>query len=146
MAIIDTLSVDLCRYLWIIRLCSGSLNAYAVIRSQDFFMIIKKTIARRLIFYSGMMRIIMFSATFSNNSVISWRSVLLLEETGVSGENNRPAANHWQNLSREVVSSAPRNEWDWTGICKSNYKYDHTHDCPQTSLLLLLICINCFYK
>ena len=27
-----------------------------------------------------------FNATFSNISVISWRSVLLVEETGVSGE------------------------------------------------------------
>jgi hypothetical protein len=27
------------------------------------------------------------NATFNNNSAISWRSVLLVEETGVSGEN-----------------------------------------------------------
>jgi len=31
-----------------------------------------------------------FSATFNNISVISWRSVLLVEETGVTGENQRP--------------------------------------------------------
>jgi hypothetical protein len=31
-----------------------------------------------------------FNATFNNISAISWRSVLLLEETGVPGENNRP--------------------------------------------------------
>ena len=30
------------------------------------------------------------NATFNNISVISWRSVLLEEETGVPGENNRP--------------------------------------------------------
>jgi hypothetical protein len=29
-----------------------------------------------------------FSATFNNISVISWRSVLLVEETGVPGENH----------------------------------------------------------
>jgi hypothetical protein len=29
------------------------------------------------------------NATFNNISVISWRSVLLMEETGVSGENHR---------------------------------------------------------
>jgi hypothetical protein len=28
-----------------------------------------------------------FNATFNNISVISWRSVLLMEETGVPGEN-----------------------------------------------------------
>jgi len=31
-------------------------------------------------------------ATFNNISVISWRSVLLVEETGVTGEKHRPAA------------------------------------------------------
>jgi hypothetical protein len=29
-----------------------------------------------------------FNATFNSISAISWRSVLLVEETGVSGENN----------------------------------------------------------
>ena len=33
-----------------------------------------------------------FNATFNNISVISWRSVLLVEETGVPEENPRPAA------------------------------------------------------
>ena len=35
-----------------------------------------------------------FNATFNNISAISWRSVLLVEETGGPGENNRPAASH----------------------------------------------------
>ena len=39
-------------------------------------------------------RVRMFNATFNNISVISWRSVLLVEETGVRGENHRPVANH----------------------------------------------------
>ena len=33
-------------------------------------------------------RIMVFNATFNNISVISWRSVLLVEETGVPGENH----------------------------------------------------------
>ena len=37
---------------------------------------------------------IMFNATFNNISVISWRSVLLVEETVVPGENHRPVASH----------------------------------------------------
>ena len=32
---------------------------------------------------------------------------LLVEETGVPGENHRPVASHWQTLSHEVVSSTP---------------------------------------
>ena len=43
-----------------------------------------------------------FNATFNNISVISWRSVLLVEETGV------PRENHRQTLSHTVVSSTPR--------------------------------------
>jgi len=45
-----------------------------------------------------------FNATFNNISVISWRSVLMVEETGVPGE-NRPVPSHWQTLSHNVVSS-----------------------------------------
>jgi hypothetical protein len=33
-------------------------------------------------------------ANFNNISVISWRSVLLVEETRAPGENHRPAASH----------------------------------------------------
>jgi len=33
-----------------------------------------------------------FNATFNKTSAISWRSALLVEETGVPGENHRPAA------------------------------------------------------
>jgi hypothetical protein len=48
-----------------------------------------------------------FNTTFNNISVISWRSVLLVEETGVPEENHRPAASHWQTLSHNVVLSTP---------------------------------------
>jgi hypothetical protein len=44
-----------------------------------------------------------FNATFSNISVISWWSVLLVEEPGVPGEIYRPAASNWQALSHNVV-------------------------------------------
>jgi len=37
---------------------------------------------------------IVLNATFNNISVISWRSVLLVEETGVPGENYRAVAMH----------------------------------------------------
>jgi hypothetical protein len=36
-------------------------------------------------------RVMLFNATFNNISAISWRSVLLVKETGVPGENHRPA-------------------------------------------------------
>jgi hypothetical protein len=77
-------------------------------------------------------RVIVFSATFNTISAISHQSVLLVEETGVHGENHRPVACHWQTLSHKVASSTPRHEWgsnsqfyvmgtDCTGSFKSNY-------------------------
>jgi hypothetical protein len=49
-----------------------------------------------------------FNATFNSISVISWQSVLLVEETGVPWENQRPYASHWQTLSHNVVLRTPR--------------------------------------
>jgi len=54
-----------------------------------------------------------FNATINDISIISWRSVLLVEETGVPGENHRPAASHRQTISHNVVSSTPF----LSGIC-----------------------------
>jgi hypothetical protein len=38
--------------------------------------------------------VIVFNAIFVHISFISWQSVLLVEETRVSGENHRPVAIH----------------------------------------------------
>ena len=66
-----------------------------------------------------------FNATFNNISGISWRSVLVVEETG---ESHRPVARHWQTSSHNVVLSTPRHERDSNSTivaigtdCKSNY-------------------------
>jgi len=56
----------------------------------------------------------MFNATFKNISVLTWRPVLLVEETGVPEENHWPATSHWQTLSHNVVSSTPCHEQIWT--------------------------------
>jgi hypothetical protein len=53
----------------------------------------------------------MLNATYNNISVISWRSVLLVEETGVPRENHQPVTSHWQ-TSHNVVSSTPHHEQD----------------------------------
>jgi hypothetical protein len=55
-----------------------------------------------------------FNATFNNISVISWRSVLLVEETVVTGEKPRPAVSHWKTSSHNVVLSSPRLSRVWT--------------------------------
>ena len=76
------------------------------------------------------------NTTFNNISVKSWRSVLLMEETGVPQENHRPAASHWQTSSHNVVHLA------LSGIQTHNISsgdrqlqiqlpYDHDHDSPS---------------
>ena len=39
-------------------------------------------------------RVVVFNASFNNISAISWRSVFLVKETGVPGENHRPVVSH----------------------------------------------------
>ena len=51
-----------------------------------------------------------FNATSNDISAISWQSVLLMEETGVPGENRRPAAIHRQTLSHNVLLNTPSHE------------------------------------
>jgi hypothetical protein len=41
-------------------------------------------------FVNGLVWFMVFNATFNNISVISWQSVLLVEEIGVPGEDHRP--------------------------------------------------------
>jgi hypothetical protein len=55
-----------------------------------------------------------FNATFNSISVsvISWWSVLLVEETRVPGENHWLAASQRQTLSYNVVLSTPHREQD----------------------------------
>ena len=60
-------------------------------------------------FVSGMIfRFIWFmmlNSTFSNISIISWWSVILVDETGIPGENHRPTASHWQSSSYHALST-----------------------------------------
>jgi len=70
--------------------------------------------------------LMVFNATFNNISVVSWRSVLLVEETGGPGENHQPVASHWQTLSHNVVHLVlievrTHNISDCICSCKSNY-------------------------
>ena len=56
-------------------------------------------------YIDGLVWLMMFNTTFNNISALSWRSVLL-EETGVTGENHQPFESHLQTLSHNVVSNS----------------------------------------
>jgi hypothetical protein len=73
-----------------------------------------------------------FNATFNNISVISWQSVLLVEETGVPGENHQPVASTdklyhimlyrvYLTWTRFELTTSVVIDTDCTGSCKSNY-------------------------
>ena len=62
-----------------------------------------KLVLENLYYYWA--RILMFNTTFNSISVISWRSVVLVEETEVPIENHWPVASHSQIWSHNVVSS-----------------------------------------
>jgi hypothetical protein len=66
--------------------------------------------------------LMVYNATFNNISVISWQSVLLVEETR---ENHQTVASHWQTLSHNVVSSTPRLSWIGTQL-KYCWKWRYT--------------------
>ena len=76
-----------------------------------------------------------FNATLNNISVISWRSVLLVEETEVLEENLLPVASHRQTLSHNVVSCTPRlsgtRAHNVIGDSHQFNYHDHDHDGPS---------------
>ena len=74
------------------------------------------------------------NAIFNNISVISWRSVLLVEETDVPREDHRPVASHWQTLSHNVVSSTSHHERGRTHNFCDRYEIS----IPQMTIYLLL--------
>jgi hypothetical protein len=56
--------------------------------------IFNKELIEVIIWFCLFVCLMVFNATFSNISVISWRSALLVEEAGGPGENHRPVASH----------------------------------------------------
>ena len=92
-------------------------------------------------------KVMMLNAIFNYISSISWRSVLLVEETGVP----RSVVNHWQTLSHNVVWNTPRLTGfqltalvvicsNYTGSYKSNSKeITTTTDRKENTPMLLYV-------
>ena len=71
-------------------------------------------------------RVMVYNATFNNISVISRRSVLLLEENRVPGENHRPAASHWQTLGTDHLTWRGEGGWLWFFVSFRIFYSDNT--------------------
>ena len=79
---------------------------------------------------------LMFNATFSSISAISWRPVLVVEEAGVSGENHRPWASNWyyvyQRYCWEVNLSYPTfRRWHSLQLFQPWWITDKNCDCSR---------------
>ena len=103
-------------------------------------------------------RVMVFNATINTISFLSWRSVLLVEETGVPRENQRPVANHWLTLSHNVCIEYT-SQWsgcelttlvvtytDCTGSCKSNNHTFMTTTTLSTYVSIMVMRIKNIYK
>jgi hypothetical protein len=85
--------------------------------------------------------LMVFDATFNNISVISWRSLLLVEETGIPGKNPTDLTQVTDKLYHIMLYTSPWRRFDLTtsvvigtdciGSCKSNQHYGH--DGPKYS-------------
>jgi len=62
--------------------------------AEPFWITAVKQVHVVFTFQSYWFMVLVFNATFNNISAISWRSVLLVGEIGVPGENHRSVASH----------------------------------------------------
>jgi hypothetical protein len=96
---------------------------------------------------SEMIKVKVFHTTFNNISVISWRSVLLVEETGSTLRKQQTCRKSLTNLITQccIEYTSP-----WAGFklttlvvigtdCTCSLPYDYDHDCPLTYLRVNLI-------
>ena len=81
--------------------------------------------------------VVVINATFNTISVMSWRSVSLVENTGVPGENRRPVASHWKTFSHNVVTNArdspSQHQW-WYALITQVVVYPSTILSPASVL------------
>jgi len=103
-----------CQFLWTIHFwlpLRYSLTFICILLNDGICGIISQQITYSIIFqfynncfYDWLIWFLVFNATFSNISAISWRPVLVVEEGRVPGENHRPWASNLVNFSLATAS------------------------------------------
>jgi hypothetical protein len=87
-----------------------------------------------------------FNATFTNISDISWRSILLVVETGVPGENYRPAASNYKmyihNVHRSTISQSVKPLWYTSISCHKQLLLTLINTCNRRVVLFSSILFN----
>ena len=90
--------------------------------------------------------LMVFSATFNNIAAISWRSVLLVKETGGPREIHRPVADKFYHImlytsprSRNELTTSVVIGTDYISGCKSNYLTITTTTAPPISEIFTIL-------
>ena len=76
---------------------------------------------------------LVFNSTFNNISVISWCSILLVEETGIPGEIHRQTLSHNVELNRVRTHN-----FSGDRHCLIQLPYDHDYDGPYNDRITFL--------
>ena len=91
-------------------------NIFSHIMARSYYILMRRwwwcplcNIPIRLDGFFGSVMVMVFNTTFNNIPVISWQAVLLVEETRVPWENDRPDTSNWQTSPHNVVSSRTHN-------------------------------------
>ena len=106
----NTIQKEICQYCW---------QTVKWLQIQNLFEKWKEILCTRIYIYKhtvtgkciicpvgSLIWFMVFNATFNNILGFLWRSVLLVEETGIPGENHRPVASDWHTLWQVSGSSA----------------------------------------
>jgi hypothetical protein len=84
----------------------------------------------------------------NNIFAISWRSGLLVEETGWPGDNHRPVVSHWQTLSHNAVQLAlienrfKKNSYSKLKILEKVSVIFHQHDSGILNVFMFIYVVN----
>jgi hypothetical protein len=91
----------------------------------------------------GLAWLMVFNTTFNNMSAMSWLSVLLVQETGVPGENHRPVVSPDKRYYIMLYLEFECTTLEVIDIVVNQLPWDHEHDGPLSKLRQLSLTPSC---